>query len=266
MSYAVPSSTASLSTYGWEATPVPSIQYHGPPPVSHEQQTDQETVSALWRFFAACSSHLVLLGFLVLPMAFGAGEKANTHADKTSTIIAASVLIVTGYMISLMLVCFQSHVRTYLLNSLFLYAPPLFSQLQPLKSNPFYRPCLTTNILSLINVLLNILCRNLQPLGTLEAASLGLPSAFAFLYAMGALWTCITVEPRGCDNGSPLLTEEEMQRQQLQRLLDKNSSKGLSPKMAQKTFRVEGPERIHPGKGWDTFTPPPRRDDSYFGR
>ncbi|GLA64020.1 hypothetical protein AtubIFM54640_005187, partial [Aspergillus tubingensis] len=60
---------------------------------------------------------------------------------------------------------------------------------------------------------------------------------------------------------------EEMQRQQLQRLLDQNSSprRGPSPRVVQKTFRVSAPERINPGKGWDTFTPDLRVDGSGSG-
>lgn len=59
-----------------------------------------------------------------------------------------------------------------------------------------------------------------------------------------------------------------MQRQQLQRLLDQSSSsprRGPSPRVVQKTFRVSAPERINPGKGWDTFTPDLRVDGSGSG-
>ncbi|PWY90098.1 hypothetical protein BO70DRAFT_377286 [Aspergillus heteromorphus CBS 117.55] len=251
MSYTVPS-TVSLSTYGWEPTPTPSHQSYIPPPVSQEEQTDEETVSALWRFLAACSSHLVLVGFLVMPMAFGL-ETTNSHIDKVSTTIAASVLIAIGYTLSLMLVCFQHQEQPYLLHSLFL-------------------PCITTNLLSLLNLLLHIFTRNLLPLGSLETASLSLPAVFTILYAMGALWTSVTVtiEPAGVrdrDHASPLLTEEEMQRQQLQRLLlDRKSRKGPSPRIAQKTFSVNAPERINPGKGWDTFTPDGRDEGGLWRR
>ncbi|PYI04155.1 hypothetical protein BO78DRAFT_373577 [Aspergillus sclerotiicarbonarius CBS 121057] len=248
--YTVASTTASTA-YGWESNSTLSPQYsgvyasHEQQQQQQEQQADHETVSAFWRFLAAFSSYLMLVGFLVLPFAFGNAEN-QTHTDKTSMIIAASVLIAIGYSTSLMLVCFQGHERTYLLHSLFL-------------------PCTASNLLALLNVLLNVLCRSL-PLGTLEIASLSLPSAFALLYAAGALWSYasdIFVVTRVTKKETPL-TEEELQRLQLQRLLDHNS-KAPSPKVVQKTFRVSAPQHINPGKGWDTFTPA-RRDDGYENR
>ncbi|RAL05207.1 uncharacterized protein BO80DRAFT_130324 [Aspergillus ibericus CBS 121593] len=238
-------STTSSTAYGWESNSTLSPQYNGFYTVSQEQQqeqqVDQETASAFWKFLAACSSYLVLVGFLVIPLAFG----NESHGDKTSMIIAALVLVAIGYTTSLMLVCFQGRERAYLLHSLFL-------------------SCTASNLLALLNVLLNVLCRKL-PLGTLEIASLSLPSVFALLYGAGALWSYagdFMVVTRVRKHESPL-TEEEMQRQQLQRLLDHNS-KAPSPKVVQKTFRVSAPERINPGKGWDTFTP--ARDDGYGNR
>ncbi|RAH52385.1 hypothetical protein BO85DRAFT_384059 [Aspergillus piperis CBS 112811] len=158
-------------------------------------------------------------------------------------------------------------------------------------------PNTTTSLLSLLNILLNILCRNPTqspgPLSPVQTTSLVLPSVFAFLYALGALsiyagemciFTTTTTaggggggdnrgrqrnnKKKGKNNQLLPLTEEEMQRQQLQRLLDqKNSSprRGPSPRVVQKTFRVSAPERINPGKGWDTFTPDLRVDGSGNG-
>ncbi|GKZ85450.1 hypothetical protein AnigIFM56816_011223 [Aspergillus niger] len=167
-----------------------------------------------------------------------------------------------------MLIYFQRHERQYLLHSI-------------------YIPNTTTSLLSLLNILLNILCRHPTqspgPLSPLQTTSLVLPSVFAFLYALGALFiyagdififtSSSSSSPTTSGSGSrgrgkkrktknQILTEEEMQRQQLQRLLDQSSSprRGPSPKVVQKTFRVSAPERINPGKGWDTFTPDSRVD------
>ncbi|PYH39526.1 uncharacterized protein BO87DRAFT_454381 [Aspergillus neoniger CBS 115656] len=298
MAYTV-ASTASMSTYGWDSTPTLSPHYYSlsqqpspqpsPQPQHHQQphlhlqlqqdQTDQETISTFWRFLASSSSYLVLAGFLVLPLAFTSSnnnpnnENTTTPStDPTTTIIAASVLIAIGYTITLMLIFFQRHERQYLLHSI-------------------YIPNTTTSLLSLLNILLNILCRHPTqspgPLAPVQTTSLVLPSVFAFLYALGALSIyagdmCIftTTTNSGVDRGRQRhnkkkgknnqllpLTEEEMQRQQLQRLLDQNSSprRGPSPRVVQKTFRVSAPERINPGKGWDTFTPDLRVDGSGNG-
>ncbi|RAK87413.1 hypothetical protein BO79DRAFT_256468 [Aspergillus costaricaensis CBS 115574] len=295
MAYTV-ASTASMSTYGWDSTPTLSPHYYSlsqqpspqPSPQPHHQQphlqlqlqqdqTDQETISTFWRFLASSSSYLVLAGFLVLPLAFTTTSSNNNSnndentttpsTDPTTTIIAASVLIAIGYTITLMLIFFQRHERQYLLHSI-------------------YIPNTTTSLLSLLNILLNILCRNPTqspgPLSPVQTTSLVLPSVFAFLYALGALsiyagdmcifTTTTSSSSGGGDRGRQRkkgknnqllpLTEEEMQRQQLQRLLDQNSSprRGPSPRVVQKTFRVSAPERINPGKGWDTFTPDLRVD------
>jgi hypothetical protein len=85
-------------------------------------------------------------------------------------------------------------------------------------------------------------------MGLLEILSLSFSAAFAFLYALGALWLYsrdVNAIAMDSNRGTILLTDEEMQRQQLQRLLDQNSSrKSLTPKAAQKTFRVNHPGRL----------------------
>ncbi|KKK27244.1 hypothetical protein ARAM_004838 [Aspergillus rambellii] len=100
-------------------------------------------------------------------------------------------------------------------------------------------------------------------MGLLETLSMSFSATFAFLYALGALWLYardvnegIRVESNGA---TILLTDEEMQRQQLQRLLEQNSPrKVLSPKAMQKTFRVNVPARLN------SFMPPPR-EGGYYG-
>jgi hypothetical protein len=100
-----------------------------------------------------------------------------------------------------------------------------------------------------------------MPMGLLEILSLSFSAAFAFLYALGALWLYsrdVNAIAMDSNRGTILLTDEEMQRQQLQRLLDQNSSrKSLTPKAAQKTFRVNHPGRL-------SSFPPPRHEDGYY--
>lgn len=70
-----------------------------------------------------------------------------------------------------------------------------------------------------VNVIFNILCRNLFPLGNLQKTSMDVSSAFGFLYGLAALWTYgrdIFEEERVVsEDATALLTEEEMQRRQL---------------------------------------------------
>lgn len=126
-------------------------------------------------------------------------------------------------------------------------------------------PCLSSSLFGLFNIVFNILCRNILPLNNLATIVVSLCCAFVFLYALGALWIygrTVADETRGTrlryGSGSPiLLTEEEMQRQQLLRLLQQDGKKKRSSaKSVQKTFKVDVPEVVSPGKGWDRYMAP----------
>ncbi|KAL6238913.1 hypothetical protein BDW75DRAFT_199878 [Aspergillus navahoensis] len=197
-----------------------------------------------WRFLAPVSSCSALVGFLVMPLAFGDSEKSGTaHVNKTAAVVVASVLIGVAYSSSLVLFLFHLDERMLLIQSLLV-------------------PGLVCNALALFNVLINILCRDLLPLNLLEILNLSLSAAAAFLYALGALWLYSRdvdeATAGGSNGGTILLTDEEMQRQQLQRLLEQNPSrKSLGPRAVQKTYRVNHPDRVN------SFLPPPH-EDRYF--
>ncbi|KAE8389926.1 hypothetical protein ETB97_011753 [Aspergillus alliaceus] len=227
-----------------------SPQYQELGRVSQEQPpSDSETVRAAWRFLAGLSSNLALVGFLVIPLAFR-GSKDDPSGDKTGTVIAALALIGNAYVLSFILFCAQYQKRTYLLHSVLL-------------------PCLFSNLIGLLNVVLNILCRNLLPISGLETVGMALAAGSAVVYALCALWTYgrdIADEIRVdiSDRTTVPPTEEEMQRQQLLQLLQENKSKKrLGSKVVQKTFQINVPEHINPGKGWNSFMPPPREDNYY---
>ncbi|BCS26230.1 uncharacterized protein APUU_50941S [Aspergillus puulaauensis] len=211
-------------------------QYHeiGSP----AQPVSQPTGKPSRRFLAPVASHLALVGFLVMPLAFG----DEPHVNKTVTVIVASILIGIAYSLSLFLVLLHFDERMHLIQSLLV-------------------PCLISNALALFNVLINILCRDLLPLGLLEILCLSFSAAFAFLYALCALWLYsrdVNEAVGNSNRGTILLTDEEMQRQQLRRLLEQNSSrKSLSPRAVQKTYRVNHPDRLN------SFLPPPN-EEGYF--
>ncbi|KAL4880216.1 hypothetical protein BJY04DRAFT_82176 [Aspergillus karnatakaensis] len=216
-----------------------STQYHqiGSP----AQPASQPTPSS-WRFLAPVSSHFALVGFLVIPLAFG-GEDKSASVNRTATVVAASVMIGIAYSLSLFLVLSHFEERTFVIHSILV-------------------PGLMSNILALFNVMINVICRNILPMSLLEILSLSFAAAFAFLYALGALWLyardvneAIGVES---NRGTILLTDEEMQRQQLQRLLEQSSSrKSLTPRAVQKTYQVNHPDRL-------TSFHPQQQEDGYF--
>ncbi|KAL4975624.1 hypothetical protein BDW66DRAFT_65315 [Aspergillus desertorum] len=217
--------------------------YHeiGSPPQPVSQPPGQ---GSSWSWLAPVSSYSALVGFLVMPLAFGDAEKPSTaHVNRTAAVVVASLLIGVAYSSSLVLFLFHLHERMLLIQSLLV-------------------PGLICNALALFNVLMNIICRDLLPLSLLEILNLSLSAAATFLYALGALWLysreineAIAEESNG---GTILLTDEEMQRQQLQRLLEQNSSrKPRSPRAVQKTYRVNHPDRV-------SSSLPPPHEDRYF--
>ncbi|KAI9372425.1 hypothetical protein BJX61DRAFT_449278 [Aspergillus egyptiacus] len=206
------------------------------------QPVNQRAEQSSRRYLALASSHLALIGFLVMPLAFDNAEK-SPHVNRTAIVISASILIGVAHLFSLSLALLYHRERRLLIHSVLI-------------------PHLISGSLAVLNVLLNIFCRGPIPLDLLEILTLSFSVAFAFLYAVWALWLFAldvneaTVGASNC--GTILLTDEEMQRQQLQRLLEQNSSrKSLSPRAVQKTYQVNHPERLN------SFLPPPH-DDGYF--
>lgn len=197
---------------------------------------------------------------MVVPSAFKEAEKSS-RINETAVIIAGSVLIGASYLSSLCLILFNFHERAFLIQSLLVYVCHCLYKERSAKLT-LRSPGLVSNALALFNVLINVFCRDLLPLTLLEIVSLSFPAAFSVLYALCALWlysrdvnATAAVEP---DQGTALMTDEEMQRQQLQRLLESSSRKSLSPRMVQKTYQVNHPDRLN------SFLPPPH-EDGYFG-
>lgn len=112
----------------------------------------------------------------------------------------------------------------------------------------------------------NIVARNIFPLSSLEKVGMALPSAFGVVYALAALWTygkdsiySTEMQTQAIPEATVLLTEEELQRRQLIALLEqgrKNGGKSPSPRDLQRTFKVDGPERLNIGNNeWDRYKP-----------
>ncbi|KAJ5091194.1 hypothetical protein NUU61_006064 [Penicillium alfredii] len=199
-------------------------------------------VSRAWKLLAGFCAILLLLGYLILSVVFNKpNEKLLVH--KSASTICALFFIAIAYSASVVLAIAQRHRKLFLLRSVFM-------------------PYMIINLLSLFNVLFNILGRDLFPLSALRVVGIGLPSAFSVIYGIAAFLVYREYGPsRGhrAEDGTPLLSEEEMQRRQLLRLLQERNSAAPSPDLIQNTYRLDLPTNMEPAqKPWNRHMAPPR--------
>ncbi|KAJ5883485.1 uncharacterized protein N7473_010371 [Penicillium subrubescens] len=200
-------------------------------------------VSRPWRLVTALSSALLLLGYLILAVVFG-DHPEELHIDRTASLVFALFFIGTSYIASIAIAYFQRKRKLFLLRSLFM-------------------PFLVVNLVSLFNVLFNILSRSLFPLNAIRVIGIGLPSAFIIIYGLAAFLIYHEYGPsqgHRAEDGTPLLSQEEMQRRQLLRLLQEQGSGAPSPNPSQinTTYRLESVPGLDPTpKTWDPHLIPP---------
>ncbi|PKY09104.1 hypothetical protein P168DRAFT_287175 [Aspergillus campestris IBT 28561] len=104
-------------------------------------------------------------------------------------------------------------------------------------------PQIPTNLLGVLNALLNIFIRGLLPIHSREVAAIALPGAVAFFCTLAALslhaLSSIRITRRSTPSREKVLpTEEELQRQQLLRLLQEKNGKRAS-KGVHSTFKMK---------------------------
>ncbi|KAJ5642908.1 uncharacterized protein N7484_005415 [Penicillium longicatenatum] len=179
--------------------------------------------------------------YLMLAVVFG-NSNESTHINETTTAVTALFFIGLAHASSVGIAFFQRHQRVFLLHSLF-------------------TPFMIINLIALFNILLNIYARDLFPLSALRVVSIGLPSAFTLIH--GGAATLIYYEyglpgDRRMEADTPLLSEEEMQRRQLARLLGNRSAAAPSPDINHSTYRLEIPTLEPVQKAWaPELSPPP---------
>lgn len=102
---------------------------------------------------------------------------------------------------------------------------------------------MVVNIVSLFNVLFNVLARDLLPLNALRVVGIGLPSASSVIYGLAAYLIyreCGGSPGHRAEDGTPLLSQEEMQRRQLLRLLQEQTTGAYTPSVTDNTYRLDG--------------------------
>ncbi|KAK2762115.1 hypothetical protein FQN54_001122 [Arachnomyces sp. PD_36] len=164
-----------------------------------------------WKTLATIASWLILAGFLTFPLAFE-GQQGELQASRAALLTLAVSLTSFGYLI----------------------------------------PCFSSSLLGLFNSVINIAVRNLQPLGQVTIVALALSAISTVCYGAAALYHLMSFDKlniRGrkkknslwSDDGTALLSEDDMQRQQLRNLLKQTSNRSPSPEISQNTFRIDLP-------------------------
>ncbi|KAJ6010346.1 hypothetical protein N7451_001758 [Penicillium sp. IBT 35674x] len=198
-------------------------------------------VSRPWRITTVLSEVLLLAGYLMLAVVLG-NSKDNTHINEATTAVIALFFIGLAHASLIGIAFFQRHQHVFLLHSLFM-------------------PLIIINLIALFNILLNIFARDLFPLSALRVVSIGLPSAFTLIHGGAAI---LIYHERGpsenhrAGDDTPLLSDEEMQRRQLARLLGDRSAAAPSPHINHSTYRLEIPTLEPVQKTWaPELSPPP---------
>ncbi|KAJ5465665.1 hypothetical protein N7530_009452 [Penicillium desertorum] len=191
-------------------------------------------ISRLWKVVAAFFAALQLVGYMILAVIVGSPPHELQINATVSTVIAF-VFVGASYGVSALITFAQRHQVLFLLHSIFI-------------------PYSIMNLLALLNILFHIHGRSLQ-MNTLQIVSICLPAAFSLCYALAGILAYREYGRHRAEEGMPLLTDEEMQRRQLLRLLGERNTSAPSPDLVRSTYRFDLPGRDRAQKGWSYLTP-----------
>ncbi|MCJ1293654.1 hypothetical protein MMC34_005209 [Xylographa carneopallida] len=185
-----------------------------------------------WRLLGVLSASMILLGFLVFPASFQ--TVTNLQLNQGAISIVAVILLALGYSLSVAL--------WFICNDWLFQFDVLFM------------PCLSSCVLGTLNVgiALGIHPATRDQWTTASVSALILALASSAIYAALAILTFRKITSvRSQDSGrrnradsesNTLLPEDELQRQQLLRLLLQKEGDKTSPAVSQSTFRIDIPE------------------------
>lgn len=107
------------------------------------------------------------------------------------------------------------------------------------------------NLLALLNFLFHIHGRRMQ-MNTLQIVGICLPTAFSVCYAIAAILTYREYRRHQVEEATLMLSDEELQRRQLLRLLGEQNCAAPSPELVRNTYRFDLPQDEAAQKYWNT--------------
>jgi hypothetical protein len=136
------------------------------------------------------------------------------------------------------------------------FPPPATSSRRSNRS--IWSPFAGSSLISLANVVFNVLCRGLLPLSQLGVVIITLSAISTFIYGAAALITSLRehhrFEQERRENrhlfpgDGALITDDEMQRQQLLKLLHRRPDAAPNPKLLRETYHIDIPGNMNPQK------------------
>ncbi|KAJ5788897.1 uncharacterized protein N7518_005908 [Penicillium psychrosexuale] len=197
-------------------------------------RTNATDVPWLWKVVAACFSAVQLIGYMMLAVVVGSPPH-ELRINATVSTVTAFVFVGTSYGVSALIAFAQRHQTMFLLHSIFI-------------------PYSTINLLALLNILFHIHGQSLQ-MNTLQIVNICLPTAFSACYALAGILIYREYGRNRVEEDMPLLTDEEMQRRQLLRLLGERNTSAPSPDLVRNTYRFDLPGDETAQKDWSRLTP-----------
>ncbi|MCJ1283142.1 hypothetical protein MMC26_002469 [Xylographa opegraphella] len=185
-----------------------------------------------WRLLGISSASMILLGFLVFPASFQ--TVTNLQLNQGAISIIAVILLALGYSLSVAL--------WFICNNWLFQFDVLFM------------PCLWSCVLGTLNIgiALGIHPATRDQWTTASISALILALVSSIIYAALAILTFRKISSvrshdtfrrnRADSESNTLLPEDELQRQQLLRLLLQKEGDKASPAVSQSTFRIDIPE------------------------
>jgi hypothetical protein len=188
-------------------------------------------------------------------------------SESNKLVAAGSVTIAVAYTVSIAL-CFWGR-QGFLLDCVFMWVWPSVHSATGWGANSLPSPFLGSSLIALANVVFNITYKRILPLTAPGAAIISLSAISTVIYGIASMVTGFQVNTRNellrrqrrhgwPDDGNPLLTDDEQQRLQLLKLLQRKADTAPSPEALQGTFRIDLPDNMSPqnrDRGRYLFTP-----------
>ncbi|KAJ5551931.1 hypothetical protein N7461_006629 [Penicillium sp. DV-2018c] len=195
-----------------------------------KRPADADHVPWQWKLTVAWCAALQLVGYMLLAVIIGTPAH-ELRIDGNASNVCAFAFIGISYGVSAIVAFTKRHQLRFLLHSVFI-------------------PYATMNLLALLNVLFHVHGRQLH-MNAIRIVGICLPATFSFVYAVASVLIYRENRRQQVEEATMLLSDEELQRRQLLRLLGERNTSAPSPDLIRNTYRFDLPEDDAARKYWN---------------